>query len=287
MQTRQLDEVLIVDDCSTDKTVEIIKKYIQRYCLNTWRLLINQVNKGWCKNFIDAFSMVKADIIFPCDQDDIWNLNKVEKMSAIMEQNSNINVLVSNFDVLNMSECKTIPGVYKMINDGRVTPIAYNSRYMTIRRPGCVYCFRSKLCKDIREMWTEGQAHDSILWRLGLFTESLYLYRESTIKWRRTDSSATVGKRNDWKTARQEYEGWIIQNQYLLKNVLNNDDNNRSLKEKNAQKCINVAQIVFRMHRKRTILDILKIVQYSDVLASWRTVFKIILKSSGWRKEDE
>ena len=58
MQTRQLDEVLIVDDCSTDKTVEIIKKYIQRYCLNTWRLLINQVNKGWCKNFIDAFSMV-------------------------------------------------------------------------------------------------------------------------------------------------------------------------------------------------------------------------------------
>ena len=285
LQTRVLDEILIVDDCSTDNTIQIVEEYIKQYELKNWRLVINSYNKGWCRNFIDAFGMVDADLIFPCDQDDIWSIDKVENMSVIMEENPQINVLVSNFEVFNMSASSDIPGVYKMINDGKVKPILYNSRYMTIRRPGCVYCFRRLIYPHVQKMWTEGQAHDSILWRVGIFTDSLYLYQKSTIKWRRTDTSTTIGKRNDWNTAYREYSGWIVQNKYFLENI-EEDILRRNNKKINAKKCIRAAELVLQIHQTNSIVDRIKLLAYINVFASWKTAFKIMVKSNSWRKEE-
>ena len=92
-QTRKIDTVLIIDDCSTDNTVSIIREFINYNRLSNWKVLINEQNQGWKQNFYNGIDKIEADIIFPCDQDDIWHLNKVESMSAILEHNSNIMVL--------------------------------------------------------------------------------------------------------------------------------------------------------------------------------------------------
>lgn len=83
-QTRTPDEVLICDDCSTDSTPEIVNKYIKIHSLNNWRIVINQENKGWKRNFIDGIEKSTGDLIFTCDQDDIWRTDKLEIMENIM-----------------------------------------------------------------------------------------------------------------------------------------------------------------------------------------------------------
>ena len=71
-QTRQPDEVLICDDCSTDGTADLVQNYIEKKRLKNWKLIVNKKNKGWRKNFIDGILASTGDLIFTSDQDDIW-----------------------------------------------------------------------------------------------------------------------------------------------------------------------------------------------------------------------
>lgn len=49
-QTRAIDEIIMIDDCSTDGTVEIIRDYISKHCLGKrCKLYVNECNKGWRK----------------------------------------------------------------------------------------------------------------------------------------------------------------------------------------------------------------------------------------------
>lgn len=88
-QTIKPDEVIICDDCSSDNTVNIIKKFINDHNLNNWNIYINKENKGYAKNFIDGAKKAKNDILFYSDQDDIWHTKKIEHMcNAIKETNA-------------------------------------------------------------------------------------------------------------------------------------------------------------------------------------------------------
>lgn len=67
-QLRITDEVIIVDDCSTDKTVDTILN------LNDQRVILlkNKSNLGVNRSFELAIELAKNEIIVLSDQDDIW-----------------------------------------------------------------------------------------------------------------------------------------------------------------------------------------------------------------------
>lgn len=72
-QLGENDELVISDDGSKDRTLEIIRGYNDPRI----RLLIH--NKGcYTKNFENAISHAKGDYIFLSDQDDIWLPDKVQ-----------------------------------------------------------------------------------------------------------------------------------------------------------------------------------------------------------------
>jgi glycosyltransferase involved in cell wall biosynthesis len=88
VQTKQADLVRIFDDMSTDDTVKIITEFIQENKLDNWILTINDTQKGWRRNFYDAINCSTGDIIFFCDQDDIWKEDKIEIMSKALIDNN-------------------------------------------------------------------------------------------------------------------------------------------------------------------------------------------------------
>lgn len=71
-------QLVISDDGSTDDTVKLIREYALTD--NRIKYSINTQNLGYNRNFEKAFGLCDAEYIAPCDQDDIWELNKIGDM---------------------------------------------------------------------------------------------------------------------------------------------------------------------------------------------------------------
>ena len=63
-QSKKPDEVIIVDDCSTDSTPLLTKKFIKENKLENWKLFLLKKNIGYKKAFQTAISKTNGEIIF-------------------------------------------------------------------------------------------------------------------------------------------------------------------------------------------------------------------------------
>jgi glycosyltransferase involved in cell wall biosynthesis len=72
------DEVVISDDDSSDSTLDILRKYKQRYP-EIIKLNSNSNNMGITKNFEKCIKLCNGELIALSDQDDIWKEKKLEK----------------------------------------------------------------------------------------------------------------------------------------------------------------------------------------------------------------
>lgn len=187
LQTRQPDEVIIGDDCSSDSTCSIIESYIKRNKLERWIFIKNKINKGWRRNFVELINKAKGDLIFPCDQDDVWEKNKLLIMSDIMINNPNINLLVSYVTEFFTNEQKRI---YPLRQINHLKKIPLTKRFMNVRFPGCAYCIRSDFAQICNYYWTDKIPHDALYWRMAMFDESLYKIGIPLIKQRKHSDSA-------------------------------------------------------------------------------------------------
>ncbi|NJL30549.1 MAG: glycosyltransferase family 2 protein [Phycisphaerales bacterium] len=94
-QTRRPDEIVICDDGSVDGTVDLIYSYQKKTDLPI-KLLINKESLGVISNFEKAISHCTGDIIFLCDQDDIWYTKKIATMAAILQDDESVSLVASN-----------------------------------------------------------------------------------------------------------------------------------------------------------------------------------------------
>ena len=77
-------ELIIVDDCSTDNTDEVIKDFLKDSRI---KYLKNKENSGAAISRNKALRMAKGEWIAFLDSDDLWNHKKLEKQIKFMEQN--------------------------------------------------------------------------------------------------------------------------------------------------------------------------------------------------------
>lgn len=99
-QSLAIDEIVICDDGSNDKTIEIIMQFQLEYP-NKIFLHKNPINLGSNKNFEKAISLCNGDYIFLSDQDDIWKQNKVEKIIQYFSKNESAEAVFSNAELIN------------------------------------------------------------------------------------------------------------------------------------------------------------------------------------------
>jgi len=106
-QSLPIDEIVICDDGSNDKTIEIIKQF-QREYPNKITLHKNQINLGSNKNFEKAISLCNGDYVFLSDQDDVWKTDKVEKIIHCFLNNPLIEAVFTNGDLINFKNEKIV-----------------------------------------------------------------------------------------------------------------------------------------------------------------------------------
>lgn len=171
-QTYQPDEVILIDDCSTDDSYRITHQFIDGYKLSHWKLIKNESNLGYRKNFKKGLGLANGDIIFLSDQDDRWYENKIETMLGYM--NDNVLTLASSFHFMDQKgkcfEVKKIKGrsnnnlLFQEVSEN-LTEIRMESLLEMNFSQGCTMAIR-KMVKEEYLNVTEGLLpHD---WELNI-----------------------------------------------------------------------------------------------------------------------
>lgn len=185
-QEREADEVLIFDDGSNDGTPEFIEKYIIKNKLNnTWKVIVNEENKGWRRNFVEGIWSSTGDLVFPCDQDDIWHKDKLKVMEDIMINNPQIKVLTTN--VANLYD--NSKREQSSDQNEKLEKVSWAKHIFKVDAPGCVFCIRKEIVEKSKNYYNLEYAHDDYFWKLGLFADGLYNYNKDMIDYRRHDDS--------------------------------------------------------------------------------------------------
>jgi teichuronic acid biosynthesis glycosyltransferase TuaG len=105
-QTYKNIEVIVVDDYSTDNSVDIVKSFND----SRLKLIELKINKGAGNARNVGIKFSKGDVIAFCDSDDTWRANKIERQLQLWDRDKYIGVC-SAYDrvVNNVSKGKVIP----------------------------------------------------------------------------------------------------------------------------------------------------------------------------------
>ena len=140
--------LLISDDCSTDKTRDILNEYSKKDA--RIQLHFQKKNLGVIKNFEFLLKNVKNKYYMFSDQDDIWKENKIEKSIKVLETTNSdlvytdLQVVDSKLNVIYESYWKK-KGIYKKIKKYNNFESLYLNNFVT----GCTILSKSKYIEDI------------------------------------------------------------------------------------------------------------------------------------------
>ena len=86
-------EIVIGEDCSTDRTLAVCQQYQEQHP-DTIRILANKPNKGLVRNYFDCLCACRGKYIADCAGDDFWIDNqKLEQESRILEQDEGVGIV--------------------------------------------------------------------------------------------------------------------------------------------------------------------------------------------------
>lgn len=177
-----VDEIIICDDGSTDKTLEIIEDFQKS---NPFiKLYRNPENLGVIKNFEKAINHCQDGIVLLCDQDDIWFKTKTEKIINYFEINRNITAVFHNLELFDEKPLSATIWDYVAFNPQNHGKNLLN-HLLTIENiaTGASFAFKKNKSINIDEI-PEIALHDyqlalifAMTNELGLIDEALGYYR--------------------------------------------------------------------------------------------------------------
>lgn len=182
-QTRKPDEVIIRDDQSTDRTVDIIEGFIVGHNLSSWRLIRNEKNLGWWLNFYEASKIASGDIIFFGDQDDIWHPDKIETMERLMIENK-MGALYTAKNIIDGEGIFHLERMDKKSFTKKMIKIPLSENFYSIKTLGCCMCVSREVLNTYISLNYPAGGHDSQCGRIALLYSSLWYLDKPLIDYR-------------------------------------------------------------------------------------------------------
>lgn len=182
-QTYPLYEIIIQDDGSTDGTWEILEEYARNH--RQIKLFHNTDTHGVNGNFFSAMQKATGELIAISDQDDVWELKKIEKMVDTIGDNL-------------LCSCRTKP----FSEDG--SHVDYDERIPNYHLPRLLYAsvlghsmlFRRELLKmtpDISDSYYD-TVYDVILGTTAAACGQIVVCNEVLVHQRRYAEATTISK---------------------------------------------------------------------------------------------
>ena len=149
-QTCKPDELVILDDGSTDGTPQLIDEFASTAAFPV-RWSINESNLGAVKNFEKAISLCHGDLIVLCDQDDVWYADKLETIARLMLSRPEVSLVFSDAELVDENLQPLEETIFQRLRfNGRKQKLVKSGRALEIllREPlvcGATMAFRANL----------------------------------------------------------------------------------------------------------------------------------------------
>jgi glycosyltransferase involved in cell wall biosynthesis len=101
-------EIIVGDDCSTDRTQEIVEDYRRRYP-SIIKTIFQQERTGGALNYENVHSLAAGEYVAHLDGDDIFAPNKLRLQVQKLDENTDINILWHRVNIFNdhgLSVCR-------------------------------------------------------------------------------------------------------------------------------------------------------------------------------------
>ena len=195
-QLDESDEVVVVDDASTDETVAVLRD------LGDARLRIteNPCNLGYVRTFERALGLAGGEHVFLSDQDDVWPRDRVRVMQEALLHSA---VVAGNVAILGGPDHLRSPfGATRWVLDGDPSrhPLPWLLRLAASNAPyfGSAMAVRADLLRVALPFPDSVQElHDAWLALLGLHTGSI-THLPDRVVLRRLHAGNASGRRRAW-----------------------------------------------------------------------------------------
>lgn len=194
-QTYSDFDIEICDDGSTDSTIDIVNEYMEKD--SRISLHRNEENLGYVKNFLYGVRRSKSSYIMLCDQDDIWNPDKIsvtlEAMQKAEKENPDVPLLVFT-DAMNYdSDSGLETGRFQESSHLNIKKVDSAHLFMENKCIGCTVMVNQKILPYLDEIPDGIRVHD---WWLALicshFGNVVYLDRP-TLRYRQHSGNMIGG----------------------------------------------------------------------------------------------
>jgi glycosyltransferase involved in cell wall biosynthesis len=162
------NELIVCDDASTDGTFKILENFAKNAKFKV-KIFRNSINLGYVKNFEKAISLCTCDIIFLCDQDDIWGCKKIEEVVHVFADDPSVGLVLHGYKKIDSTgkdyaEAEDKYGVSKLTSVDLPDEIKNNSIevfLLPVSRAwcGCMMAYRKKF-NDLIIPIFPGKGHD-------------------------------------------------------------------------------------------------------------------------------
>ncbi len=196
-QLGENDEVIIVDDCSTDNTYDILNSYAD----NRIKVFRNEKNLRHVKSFERAISLASKEFIFLSDQDDIWVEGRLRVFEDNFLKHPEIQLITSNFHCIDDNDCEIENPLRKVLGS---ESLLYKKNIAAIFSGkigyyGCAMAFRRSFVDKILPIPVYVEAHDLWLGMAGNLLKSNLHLDEKTLYHRIHQNNASNLNRSVFK----------------------------------------------------------------------------------------
>lgn len=184
-------EMIIVDDCSTDNTKEVISKY------NDTRIIYveNETNSGAAFSRNKALKIAKGEWIAFLDSDDLWDKTKIESQLKFMKTHnyffSYTNYREINEDNIITNQCISGPNY---INKRKMYQYCW---------PGCLTVMYNAKKIGIIQIENLKKNNDYAIWLKAIKKANCYLLNETLASYRKRTGS--ISNQSFYKLIKYHY----------------------------------------------------------------------------------
>jgi len=117
-QSQIPDEVIIADDGSTDRTLDLINEFASEVTFAVKIIRSDGDPLGVTKNFERALNVVTGEIIVLSDQDDIWHVDRLRQIIRVFVKYPKVAYLFSNASIIDHQGKPHIDSLWDRIGFG-------------------------------------------------------------------------------------------------------------------------------------------------------------------------